>query len=69
MKKEKELKKVVLEYNDGTKVTLKGKDLSIWIATLESAMVLAHLHNWTNDEYTKLWKRIEAHLKHNKTYP
>jgi len=69
MVKEKDLEKVILHYKDGTKITLEGKDLKVWIGTLESAMVLASVHGFSIPEYEKLWRKIEKHLKNNNTYP
>jgi len=69
MVEEKDLEKVILYYKDGTKIILKGKDLKIWIGTLESAMTLASVHGFSIPEYEKLWRKIEKHLKNNNTYP
>ena len=69
MVKEKDLEKVILYYKDGTKITLEGKDLKVWIGTLESAMTLASVHGFSIPEYEKLWRKINKHLKTNKTYP
>ena len=69
MPKEREVVKVELTYSDGTVVRLEGKDLELWMNTVESAMLLAHMHGWVPDSYKELWERIEARVKKNKRYP
>ena len=56
MKKKKALKKVVFEYEDGSKTVLVGDTLERWEAAVAGMSAWAFSHGDVGKEFESIWK-------------